>query len=454
MSSGIPLTITGAGPAGSLMAILLGKRNTPVRVLERRLDPRINSQSAGRSINLALADRGIHALKQAGVFDAIAPLMIPMPGRCIHDLNGKIQFFPYGQRNDEVIYSISRDALNNALLTHAEQLPSVQIKFSTSCNDINFKTKELVIEETTDGKQIKLPYSYVIAADGANSPMRKSLTAHLKSETSINILPHGYKELTLPASATGQYQLDPHALHIWPRGGFMLIALPNIYGSFTVTLFLPFDSTDANQDSFNGLKNKEHIERFFQTNFLDIATLMPNVAEEFMAHPTGKMSTISSSTWTDRNIVLIGDAAHAIVPFHGQGMNCAFEDCVELDQLMQAHDHMTAFSQFERNRRPNTQAIADMALENYIEMRDTVRQPKFQLQKLLSFKLENAFPNQFIPRYSMVMFHHEISYATAFQRGQIQQTILDELTRDAETLDQVNLDRAAALIHSRLSPLA
>ena len=454
MSSGIPLTITGAGPAGSLMAILLGKKNIPVRILERRADPRINSQSAGRSINLALADRGIHALKQAGVFDAVAPLMVPMPGRCIHDLNSETQFIPYGQRKDEVIYSISRGALNNALLTHAEQLPSVQIQFATSCNDIDFVNKELLIEETTDGKKIRLPYSSLIAADGANSPIRKSMTAHLKSETSINILPHGYKELTLPASATGQYQFDPHALHIWPRGGFMLIALPNIDGSFTVTLFLPFDSTDTTQVSFNGLKNKEHIERFFQINFPDIATLMPNVAEEFMAHPTGKMSTISSSTWTDRNIVLIGDAAHAIVPFHGQGMNCAFEDCNELDQLMQAHDHMTAFSQFERNRRPNTQAIADMALENYIEMRDTVRQPKFQLQKLLSFKLENAFPNQFIPRYSMVMFHHEISYATAFQRGQIQQTILDELTRDAETLDQVNLDLAAALIHSRLSPLA
>ncbi len=454
MSIDSPLTITGAGPAGSLMAVLLGKKNIPVRVIERRPDPRKHQESAGRSINLALADRGIHALKQAGVFESVAPLMVPMPGRCIHDLNGQTQFIPYGQHNDEVIYSISRNELNNVLLTHAEQLPSVQIQFSTSCNDINFEKKELLLEDEILRRQIKLPFSFLIAADGANSPIRKSLTARLQSETSINILPHGYKELTLPASATGQYQLDPHALHIWPRGGFMLIALPNIDGSFTVTLFLPFENSITAQDSFNGLKNKEHIKHFFHKHFPDAAALMPNLADEFMTHPTGKMSTIHTSTWTDQRIVLIGDAAHAIVPFHGQGMNCAFEDCIELDQLMQQHDLMSAFTQFEQLRRPNSQAIATMALENYIEMRDTVRHSKFQLQKALSFKLENLHPKQFIPRYSMVMFHHEISYATAFHRGQIQQSILNELTQDAETLDQINLDRATALIHSKLPPLS
>jgi kynurenine 3-monooxygenase len=450
MSSPESITISGAGPAGSLMAILLGKRNIPVRVLERRPDPFAHPHYSGRSINLALADRGIHALKQAGVFEAIEPLMIPMLGRCIHELNGQTQFIPYSQHQDEVIYSISRNALNDALLRHAKQLCHVDIQYSTACNDMNFEKNELVTEDTQSKRQYTQPFSILIAADGAHSPIRQALTRQLKSNTTIDLLPHGYKELTLPASVTGQYQLDPHALHIWPRGGFMLIALPNIDGSFTVTLFLSINRSDTAPESFQDLKNKQEIDQFFLRHFPDAAVLMPNLAEQFMTNPTGKMSTVYTPTWTTQNIVLIGDAAHAIVPFHGQGMNCAFEDCIGLDQLMQQHDHRHAFALFEKNRRPNAEAIAMMALENYIEMRDTVRHPQFQLQKTLSFQLEALYPKQFIPRYSMVMFHHDISYATAYQRGQIQQEILDQLTRDAATLDQVDLKLAERLIQSRL----
>ena len=449
-----PITISGAGPAGSLLAILLGKRNIPVRILERRPDPHIQKQSTGRSINLALADRGIHALKHAGVFESVAPLMIPMHGRCVHSLDGTTQFFPYGQHPEEIIYSISRNALNDVLLTHAEQLAGVEIKYSTACNDIDFDKSELILEDTVNHVQHRQSCSILIAADGANSPTRQALTRQLGSKTSIDILPHGYKELTLPASVTGQHQLERRALHIWPRGGFMLIALPNLDGSFTVTLFLSFENQETSLESFHGLQNREDIDRFFQKYFPDAAALMPNLADQFINNPTGKMSTVTTSTWTDQQIVLVGDAAHAIVPFHGQGMNCAFEDCIELDNLMQNKPIKEAFTQFESHRRPNAQAIANMALENYIEMRDTVRHPKFQLQKTLSFKLEKLYPNQFIPRYSMVMFHHEIPYAMAYERGQIQQAILDELTQSADTEDQFDLDLAAQLIQSKLTALA
>ncbi len=446
-----PITIVGAGPAGSLMAILLGNRGIPVRVLECRPDIRKQQLSAGRSINLALADRGIHALKVAGVHDAIIPLTISMPGRCIHDLTGSTQFVRYGQHTHEVIYSISRTALNQVLLDHAERLPSVELHFSTACKQVDLNHHRLIIEDINTSTVRTEHYSSLIAADGAHSAARQALMNRYASPPQIDVLPHGYKELTLPAHATGVHQLEKHALHIWPRGGFMLIALPNLDGSFTVTLFLPFDDP-ANPDAcFSGLQTPQQIHGFFLTHFADALSLMPNLVDEFIAHPTGKMSTIRTAHWTDRqDVVLIGDAAHAIVPFHGQGMNCAFEDCVELDQLMQHHE--SAFNEFEKRRQPNTNAIADMALENYIEMRDTIRDAKFQLQKDLSFVLERAHPKQFIPRYSMVMFHHEIPYIQAYERGRIQAEILDQLTTDAQQLASVDLQQAEMLINSKLAP--
>jgi kynurenine 3-monooxygenase len=300
-----------------------------------------------------------------------------------------------------------------------------------------------------------IAFEQLIAADGAGSTARQALLKATHGIAGNDLLAHGYKELTLPAGAWQQHQLEPHALHIWPRGQFMLIALPNLDGSFTVTLFLPLESSSTCATSFAQLHDASSIEAFFRAHFADVQALMPDLAAEFMAHPTGRMGTIRTSCWTDANTaVLIGDAAHAIVPFHGQGMNCAFEDCIELDSLLRQHAFGHACGKFEQQRKPNANAIADMALENYIEMRDTVRHPQFMLQKALSFELERLHPQRFIPRYSMVMFHHEIPYADAYDRGRIQAEILDELTHSAVTLADVDMQRANALVHDRLTELA
>ena len=448
------ITIVGGGPAGSLMATLLGRQGIPIQLFERHPDLRKERLSAGRSINLALAERGIHALKQAGVYHDVQPLLIPMLGRCIHDPQGGTQFIRYGQHKDEVIYSISRTGLNQVILEHAEKLPSVELHFSTICQDVDLDNRSLLLVDRPSGSTRQHHYASLIAADGSASAIRPALTQRFQNPASIEVLPHGYKELTLPPSRTGLHQLDKHALHIWPRGGFMLIALPNLDGSFTVTLFLPFDDPVNPHESFAGLHSAEQINHFFQTHFADAQSLMPDLANEFIRNPTGKMSTIRTKNWTDgQHAVMIGDAAHAIVPFQGQGMNCAFEDCVELSALMLTHTQADAFREFEKRRQPNTNAIANMALENYIEMRDAVRHPKFQLQKELSFVLERAYPKHFIPRYSMIMFHPEIPYAQAYERGRIQSEILDALTLDVQRLDSVNLQRAEELIHEKLTSL-
>jgi kynurenine 3-monooxygenase len=445
-------TLLGAGLSGSLMAILLARRGVPVRLLERRPDPRLVHQSAGRSINLALAERGIHALKTAGMFTAIESLLIPMRGRCVHDLSGATQLVAYGQREREVIYSISRPGLNEALLNYAGRLPGVEVIFDQSCTAVDLYHRRIELHRHDEAQGHTESFTQLIAADGYMSEVRAALLRTHKVAANIDWLAHGYKELTLPANALGHHQIDKHALHIWPRGGFMLIALPNLDGSFTVTLFLPFTSSAA-QPGFDQLENTSAIVRFFDNYFPDALALMPSVAEEFMTHPTGKMATVRSPQWSNnRNTVLIGDAAHAIVPFHGQGMNCAFEDCIALDALLQHHDFGTACEVFTRQRQPNANAIADMALENYIEMRDTVRDPKFLLQKEVSFELERRCPQHFIPRYSMVMFHHDISYADAYARGKIQSALLDELTRNANSLTEIDWNSAEALVKAKLPP--
>ncbi|MES1196087.1 MAG: NAD(P)/FAD-dependent oxidoreductase, partial [Steroidobacter sp.] len=314
-------TILGAGPAGSLMTILLARRGIPVKLIERRADPRISSLTGGRSINLALADRGLHALKVAGLYDAVQPLLIPMSGRMLHDVNGSTQFVPYGQREHEVIYSVSRNGLTQLLLEHAQHFPHVQMLFESECTHVDLEHRDLKLAHYTS----TTAFNQLIAADGYHSVARKNLLSAMHASASDEILPHGYKELTLPADRNRQHQMHRNALHIWPRGGFMLIALPNIDGSFTVTLFLPFES-NASPD-FAGLRDKPGINAFFAEYFPDALKLMPGLSEEFLIHPTGKMHTIRTPHWTDgNNVVLIGDAAHAIVPFHGQGMNCAFED--------------------------------------------------------------------------------------------------------------------------------
>lgn len=443
-------TIVGAGLAGSLLAILLARRGARVRVHERLPDPRRERIAAGRSINLALAARGVKALEAAGVMERVAPLLIPMRGRLLHELDGRLTFVAYGQREHEVIYSASRPGLNRVLLDAAEEA-GAEITFRSAATAVDFASGRLTMRDESAGELHELPLQRVIGADGAGSSLRRALVDELGAACSEGLLTHGYKELSSPPDAAGRHQMEKNALHIWPRGGFMLIALPNLDGSFTLTLFLSL----RGELSFETLTDAARVDAFFAEHFPDVRALAPRLSDEFLAHPTGIMGTVRCERWSlEDKLLLIGDAAHAITPFHGQGMNCAFEDCRELSELLDAEpDWASAFSAFERRRRPDADAIAEMALENYFEMRNAVREPRFHLAHALSLELERRFPTRFVPRYSMVMFHDEIPYARALERGRIQNEILAELTRDVATLAQIDYAHAARLIETRLEPL-
>jgi kynurenine 3-monooxygenase len=437
-----PVTVVGAGLSGALLAILLARRGHRVRLYERQEDMRRVPIDAGRSINLALAARGIRALELAGVMDEVRPLLIPMPGRMLHDLNGKLTFVPYGQRPEEVIYSVSRPGLNCILLDAAERA-GVEFFFHHPAVGADFKRHRVMFRDEATQRIDECDMHRVFGTDGAGSVLRRAMVEQLNIACTEELLEHGYKELTLPALPNGEPRIDKHALHIWPRGGFMLIALPNIDGTFTMTLFLSM----TGPESFQTLTTPSSIVAFFSRHFPEVPQLMPELAEEFLRHPTGIMGTVRSQQWSvaDR-LLLVGDAAHAITPFHGQGMNCCFEDCRELDDfLLRSTDWPRAFREFETSRRPNTNAIADMALENYLEMRDTVRDPKFHLHKALSLELERRHPQRFVPRYSMVMFRDDIPYVVAYERGRIQHEILTELTADADTLSAVDFAAAARM---------
>lgn len=443
------ISIVGAGLSGALLSIVLARRGHRVRLYERQEDMRRVLVDAGRSINLALAARGIRALELAGVMEQVQPELVPLPGRMLHDLSGGLTFVPYGQRPEEVIYSVSRPGLNCILLDAAERA-GVELLFSHPAVGADFARKRVLLQDPA-GQPHDIAMERVFATDGAGSVLRRTMVEQLGIACTEDLLKHGYKELTLPPFPDGRPRIDKHALHIWPRGGFMLIALPNIDGSFTVTLFLPLNGPD----SFETLTTPAGIETFFAKHFPDVRQLMPDLAAEFLQHPTGIMGTVRCQQWSfEDRLLLIGDAAHAITPFHGQGMNCCFEDCRELDTLLTGSDDWArSFREFETSRRPNTNAIADMAIENYLEMRDTVRDPKFHLHKALSLELERRHPTRFVPRYSMVMFRDDIPYSVAYERGRIQNEILGVLTQTADSLAAVDYDTAARLIEAKLPPL-
>ncbi|HVT44038.1 MAG TPA: NAD(P)/FAD-dependent oxidoreductase [Thermoanaerobaculia bacterium] len=440
------VTLIGAGLAGSLLAIYLARRGFEVAIFERRPDLRRVNIAAGRSINLALANRGIHALREVGLMDRIEPLLIPMAGRMLHDEAGNLQFLPYGSRPEEVIYSVSRGALNGIMMDAAEA-GGVTIHFLHNCREVDFEQRE-VTAIIDDGRARRFPYRTLIGTDGSASAVRDAVMRATGGESREEPLEHSYKELSIPPSPDGGFRIERNALHIWPRGEFMLIALPNIDGSFTVTLFLP----NEGPESFASLTTAEAVLSFFERRFADAVPLLPDLTEAFFENPTGHLSTIRCWPWHYRDqAVLLGDAAHAIVPFHGQGMNCAFEDCSELNACLDSSDGTwePVFAELARRRKPNAEAIADMALENYVEMRSSVRDPKFQLWKEAAFRLEERQPGRFIPRYSMVMFH-SIPYAEAKRRGAIQDEILEELTRETATAAEVDYEKADRLIASRL----
>jgi kynurenine 3-monooxygenase len=444
--------IIGAGPTGALLAILLQRRGHAVELYETRPDPRGRPPESGRSINLALADRGIHALQLAGVFGDLEHALLPMRGRLIHDAGGGTSLQPYGQRPNELIYSISRHRLNQTLLEVAARQPGVTVHFEHRFETAEFDEGTALIRDLRHDRLISVPMHPMLATDGAGSWMRRRMSSVHLIDVHETDLEHGYKELSIPADAAGRHRMARDALHIWPRGNYMLIALPNEDGSFTATLFL----AKHGEVSFESLTEPAAIERFLSQNFPDARELMPDRIAEFNAHPVGFLGTVSARPWHHRGMTaLIGDSAHAIVPFHGQGMNCCFEDCVEFDACILEHASWEkVFAEFGALRKPNTDAIAVMALDNYLEMRERVALPKFLLQQALSLELERRFPQRFIPRYSMVMFHHEIPYQTALQRGTVQAELLADLTAGAaSTLSDIDFERAEREIRARLAPL-
>jgi kynurenine 3-monooxygenase len=422
-------TIIGAGPVGTLMALLLARRGHLVQMFERRSDPRSTQTDRGRSINLALAARGTAALQQAGVLARVVPQMIAMSGRMVHDEQQPLQFLPYGQNEREVIYAVSREHLNRVLIEAAAEQPGIEINFDQCCIDIDPATGALQLRDQRSGTQRQVETQIVLAADGAGSSVRAALQrAHLSRVIDAPLV-HDYKELLIRPRQVlgphGHYAFEAHALHIWPRGGFMLIALPNLDGGFTATLFLARNGVV----SFDSLDSDDAIQTFFEREFPDATRVLPDLALQFAQHPQARLGTITCEGWSAAGrVLLLGDAAHAIVPFHGQGLNCGFEDCGILDRLLAAaSDTEQAFAAFERERFPDTSAIAAMALENYEEMRDSVRSPQFAQRKTMAAQLERRFPGRFVPRYSMVTFHPEISYAQARRRGEQQERILDAL---------------------------
>jgi kynurenine 3-monooxygenase len=444
------ISVVGSGLAGPLLAISLKERGYPVEIFERRPDMRKTRISAGRSINLALSTRGIHALREAGVWSAIEGIIIPMKGRMMHSVEGELTFQPYGKDDSEVINSVSRADLNISLMNAAEDR-GVKIYFNRRCTGFDLKSGVVHLRDEESGESSSIASELVIGADGATSAIRTEFLKTARFNFSQQYLDYGYKELTIPATAAGRHVMETHALHIWPRGSYMLIALPNIDGTFGCILFLPFEG----KNSFAELDSEADVHRFFEAHFPDAVPLMPKLAENFFANPTGTMVTIKCAPWHhDGRAALLGDAAHAIVPFFGQGLNCSFEDCTHLLELLDRHGPQwpLVFTEFERARKANTDAIADLAVENFVEMRDRVADPRFLFKKKAELALEAKFPGHFVPKYAMVTFHR-VPYSVAASRGQVQDRILAELCDPIERIEDLDWHKAHELIHRELTPL-
>jgi len=444
------VTLIGAGLNGPLLATSLVKRGFRVEIYERRPDMRLVPVNAGRSINLALSTRGIHALAEAGLWDAMSQIVIPMKGRMMHSVTGELTFQPYGKDDAEVIYSISRAALNMALMNAAEA-KGASIHFQRRCMGLDVKTGLVRLRHEETAEETTIQSEVVIGCDGSASAIRAEMLKLNRFNFSQKYLDYGYKELTIPAGPGGKHLLDKHALHIWPRGSYMLIALPNIDGTFACILFLPFEGPD----SFAELATPSDLVEFFRSRFPDALPLMPLVSENYFANPTGFMVTIKCSPWhVEGRCLLLGDAAHAIVPFFGQGLNCGFEDCTRFLEILDRHgaEWKLVFKQFEESRRINTDAIADMAIENFFEMRDRVADPRFLFRKKVELALEAKYPQLFVPKYAMVTFHR-IPYSVALARGVVQDRILAELCDPIDRVEDLDWTRADQLIRSQLSPL-
>jgi kynurenine 3-monooxygenase len=445
------LTLVGAGLAGPLLATLLARRGWTVDLFERRGDPRLHGYAGGRSINLALAERGRHALRVAGVEADVMRQAVMMRGRMVHFADGSQQLQRYGRDDSEVIWSIGRGDLNIVLLNAAEAA-GVRLYFDRRLETVDFDAR--IAHFVGEGEDIVHPFHALVGCDGAGSHLRAAMQRAQDLGERIEVMPHGYKELEIPPGFDGGFQLEANALHIWPRGDYMCIALPNDERTFTVTLFLPSAPVPSGAPNFANVRSAADAQALFARDFADALPLIPRLAHDFEANPTGLLATLYLDRWSlDGRAVLLGDAAHAMVPFHGQGMNCAFEDCVALAaHLERDPDTATAFAAFEAERRPNAAAIQQMALENYREMSDRVDDADFLLQRALERALAERLPGLFVPRYAMVSFGR-LPYAVAFERGRIQRELLVEATAGRDSLDGLDWDALDRRVRERLTPL-
>ncbi|MEZ5428212.1 MAG: NAD(P)/FAD-dependent oxidoreductase [Pyrinomonadaceae bacterium] len=472
--------IIGAGLAGSLLSTFLARRGIEADVYEARGDMRTREMSAGRSINLALSDRGIAALKQVGMDEYMLREAVPMVGRMIHSVDGETKLLPYSGREGEYINSVSRGGLNVALINEADNYPASRFHFNRRCVDFDCRSGEALIENAETGERFSVAGETLIATDGAGSAVRRAMMTNRDCIERFNysqtFLEHGYKELSIPprsefagdlpphANDDGEFLLEKNALHIWARHQFMMIALPNFDGSFTCTLFL----AHAGQESFQAIesgvwrnetdpmsenqqtnpqsairnpKSKKALFDFFKTNFPDALPLMPNLEAEFFSNPTGNLGTIKCFPWNVRGkALLLGDAAHAMVPFYGQGMNCAFEDCRVFDSLIEEHDGdwEKIFNVYAERRKPNADAICDLAEENFYEMRDAVADPVFQRKRQLETLLEQTYPDYF-SKYSMVTFREDLPYRVAKEKGNSQDELLMRICAGIEDVGAIDL---------------
>ncbi|MFZ4542887.1 MAG: FAD-dependent oxidoreductase [Saprospiraceae bacterium] len=431
------VVIIGAGLSGSLLALRMAQRGYEVRVFERRPDMRKTSISAGRSINLALSNRGINALKMVGLEEDLLKIAVPMQGRMIHPLGGDSFFSTYSGRKDEFINSISRGELNKILLDKAELFPNLSIQFDCNCQHVDLQTATARFEDLNDKSIFEVKGAIILGTDGANSALRQSMMSdrNILFNYSQDFLSHGYKELNIPPETSGV--LEKNALHIWPRGEFMIIALPNPQGDFTATIFMSHKGKIA----FEQISNEEDVVAFFMQFFPDILPLIPDIAKQYFENPVGSLITIKCSPWqANGKTLMLGDAAHAIVPFYGQGMNCAFEDVFVFDQMLDKHgaDFNALFEEFQDLRIPNANAIADLAIDNFYEMRDHTANPIFQKKRMVETRLEQQFEDYF-SKYSLVTFRADIPYEEAMNRGRKQDALLMEICERTEDINSLDL---------------
>jgi len=422
------ITLLGAGLTGPLLAIYLARHGYAVDLYERRPDMRVHDVGGGRSINLALSTRGIHALRAVGADVPVLNDAIEMPGRMIHDVQGNLNFQPYGEKG-QAINSISRAGLNILLMDIAERDHGVKIHFNARCSDVDLQRRSVTLVDDGTGESRSIDVDLLIAADGANSSLRTAMEAMPGFESRTEWLDHGYKELEIPPGPGGEFLIERNALHIWPRHDFMMIALPNPNATFTCTLFAPF----AGENGFDALVSDGDVLEYFRRNFSDALPLMPTLLEDWRSNPTSRLGTVFCGPWyVDDWAFLIGDAAHAIVPFYGQGMNCCFEDCHVLDGLLGEHggDWATIMRRFYELRKPNADAIAELAVENFLEMRSKVVDPHFLRKKKMEAILHEMFPDRWMPLYTMVTFT-TLPYAEARSRARAQDALLERLGLDA-----------------------